>query len=111
MNIKAIIHNFIWNKSTPLHPHDFNTTHERTTDELLAELSLYGRPKLLLMNTGWWCFIEATDDTAGAKLTIGSEICHGQPSSAISECLERVEVSGLPKQPVPNTTPTLRLRK
>jgi hypothetical protein len=110
MNIANIIHNFTWRYLKTIHRHEIHSEQGKTTDDLLAELSQYGHPKLLQMDTGWWCFIEATDATAGAKLTIGSEIRHTHPARAISECLQRVEASGLPKHPTPDTTPPPRLR-
>jgi len=79
-------------------------------DDLLAALSLYGNPKLIKMETGWWCFIESADQDVGAKLTIGSEIRHTHPAHAISECLQRVEASGLPKHPPSGFIPLQRLR-
>ena len=78
---------------------------------MLVELSLHDRSKFLQVDTGWWCFIEATDATAGARLVIGSEINHTHPSDTIAECLHRVEVSGLPKQAQPSATPPKRLRR
>lgn len=104
MKIASIIHNFIWPKPAPFKPRGQNTIQTRSIEELLAELSFYGRPKLLQTETGWWCFIDATDDSAGAKLTIGSELFHSHPVEAISVCLQRVEASGLPKHALLNAT-------
>lgn len=70
-----------------------------TAEEMLMELSVYGNPKLIRMQSGWWCFIEAFGSNAGSQLTIGSEINHTHPSNAISECLDRVQASGLQKRP------------
>jgi len=69
-----------------------------TAEEMLVELSMYGNPKLIRMHSGWWCFIEAFSSDVGSQLTIGSEINHRQPSTAISECLDRVQASGLEKR-------------
>ena len=110
MNITTIIHNFMWRRSETMRLDDSSANHEKSIDDLLAELSRYGHPKLLQMDTGWWCFIEATDGTAGAKLTIGSEIRHVHPAHAVSECLQRVEVSGLPKHSLDSATSPRRLR-
>jgi hypothetical protein len=111
MNIIDIIHNLRWccKGTMPTQACDHNL--ENTTDALLAELTQYGNPKLLKMDTGWWCFIESADVKAGAKLTIGSEIRHTHPAHAVSECLKRVEVSGLPRHPPLNTMVTHGLRR
>jgi hypothetical protein len=70
-----------------------------TAEEMLVELSMYGNPKLIRMHSGWWCFIEAFVSDVGSQLTIGSEINHRQPSTAISQCLDRVQATGLQKRP------------
>ena len=110
MNIMDIIHNFTWQYSAMKHRHENCAEQDKTSDDLLVELSQYGHPKLLQMDSGWWCFIEATDVAAGVKLTIGSEIRHMYPAHAISECLQRVEVSGLPKHSLDSATSPRRLR-
>lgn len=101
MNFKNIIRhlNFSDDKSDVVTHHGAEI--KRTVDDMLVELSLYGNPKLIHMQSGWWCFIEVFGDNVGAQLTIGSEINHRQPSSAISECLDRVQASGLKKRPHP----------
>ena len=85
------------------HSSNLGTEHsvdcERTADDMLVELSMYGNPKLIRMRSGWWCFIEAFGSDVGSQLTIGSEINHWQPSHAVSECLDRVQASGLQKRP------------
>jgi hypothetical protein len=111
MKIITIIHNFIWSKPVPFDHQNRNTSHGRSIEKLLVELSLYGRTKLLQMDTGWWCFIEATDATAGARLVIGSEINHTHPSDAIAECFHSVEGSGFLKQALSSAIPPKRLRR
>jgi hypothetical protein len=78
---------------------DHSVAIKSTAEEMLLELSLYGNPKLIRMQSGWWCFIEAFGSDVGSQLTVGSEINHRQPSNAISECLDRVQASGLQKHP------------
>lgn len=78
---------------------DHSVAFKSTAEEMLVELSMYGNPKLIRMHSGWWCFIEAFGSNAGSQLTIGSEINHRQPINAISECLDRVQASGLQKHP------------
>ena len=65
-------------------------------EKLLAELSVFGDPKLIKMDTGWWCFIDAVGATRGTRLTVSSANHHNRPAHAISECLDRVKASGLP---------------
>lgn len=65
-------------------------------DSLLAQLSVFGDPKLIKMDTGWWCFIEVTGAIAGTRLTVSSANHHTGPASAVAECLQRVQDSGLP---------------
>lgn len=107
-NLNSIIKNFKWCCPTAVQTPACDDPLEKTTDALLAELSQYGNPKLIKMDTGWWCFIESADVGVGAKLTIGSEIRHTHPVHAVSECLKRVEVSGLPRHPPLNTMVTHR---
>lgn len=64
-------------------------------DSLLAQLSVFGDPKLIKMDTGWWCFIEVTGASPGTRLTVSSANEHTQPASAVAECLQRVQDSGL----------------
>jgi hypothetical protein len=95
MNIKSIINALSRNNPTSNFHHKPPAEHHTSSDQLLIELSQYGRPKLLQTESGWWCFIEISNPGVGAKFTIGSEIRHRHPMDAIAQCLQRVQDSGL----------------
>lgn len=98
MILKTIIDKLSFsNAHLKLKPEHFTNT-KRTADEMLVELSMYGNPKLLKTQSGWWCFIEVFDANIGSKHSIESELLHRQPGNAVSECLDRVQASGLKKR-------------
>jgi hypothetical protein len=97
VNLKTIIDKLKFSDpKLTMEPEHFDNT-KRTADEMLVQLSMYGNPKLLKTQSGWWCFIEVFDANVGSKHTIESEIIHLQPGNAISECLYRTQASGVQK--------------
>jgi hypothetical protein len=67
-------------------------------ENLLAQLNEFGDPKLIKMDTGWWCFIEAPGAVSGTRLNVSSANQHTHPAQAIAECLDRAQASGLPQR-------------
>jgi hypothetical protein len=61
-----------------------------TLDEALVDLCRYGKPKLSMMDGGWYCWIQMHVAAQGATFEIKSEFGHASPSSAVHECRERI---------------------
>jgi hypothetical protein len=97
MNIFNIFRNSTRRAAQNRAPGTFGHDFEKSMGNHLEELSLYGNPRLAKLETGWWCYLEASDAGSGVKLSIGSEIRHVHPADAIAECLQRVRASGRPQ--------------
>jgi hypothetical protein len=59
-------------------------------ETVLLQLTGYGRPKLVRMDQGWWCYCEMFVMAKGAAVRVESEITHPLPAEAAHECLQRV---------------------
>jgi hypothetical protein len=108
------IFNIFWNSkrrnSQQISPTMMGNDIEKSMENLLEELSCYGNPRLAKLDSGWWCYMQASDAVHGVKLNIGSEIRHTHPKAAIAECLQKVRASGSPELNIKNGFAPNRLR-
>lgn len=63
---------------------------ELTLEELLTELTKYGRPRVGMFDGTWNCTVEMNTNTIGADFKCASDFKHTSPISAARQCLERV---------------------
>jgi len=61
-----------------------------TLEELLIELSTYGKPRVGMFDRGWHCNVEMNTNTVGADFKCASEFGMPTPTDAAKQCLERV---------------------
>lgn len=65
---------------------------EASLEELLTELSTYGRPRVGMYGDDetWHCSVEMNTNTVGAKFECKSDFKQPTPTAAAKQCLERV---------------------
>jgi hypothetical protein len=70
----------------------YHQTQEPTLEELLIELSTYGKPRVGMYSEDgtWHCTIEMNTNTVGAEFKCASDFKQPTPTVAAKQCLERV---------------------
>jgi len=61
-------------------------------EEILIELHRFGFPNVFCNKDGWRVSVDVHVNATGAKFDVGSDFKHHSPSSAASECLQRVQI-------------------
>lgn len=61
-----------------------------TLEMLLGALSKYGKPRVSLLSTGWYCAVDMYVGSKGVEFKIDSECRHDTPQAAARECCERL---------------------
>lgn len=59
-------------------------------EQLLLNLSAFGRPRLFGMSGGWHCNVDMFVQATGATVQVNSDFNHPSPSIAAQACLDRV---------------------
>jgi hypothetical protein len=59
-------------------------------EDVLGELAKYGKPQLLLLDSGWHCSIQMHINAIGASLKIKSDFDMHTHIAAAAQCLMRV---------------------
>lgn len=60
-------------------------------ENALKQLSMWGRPKLFLTTSGWYCFVDIGQNQHGTFLSVGSDLHHDLPREAAIQCLKRAK--------------------
>jgi hypothetical protein len=70
----------------------YHQMQEPTLEELLIELSTYGKPRVGMYSEDgtWHCNIEMNTNTVGAEFKCSSDFKQPTPTVAAKQCLERV---------------------
>lgn len=63
---------------------------ELTLEEHLQEMRYYGKPRVSLMNNGWYSCIDMNTNTTGTSFEIKSDFDHATPTLAAKQCHERI---------------------
>jgi hypothetical protein len=59
-------------------------------EDLLTELSRYGRPRVILTDSGWYCAIEMNTTAIGATFKVDSDFTNRSPFDAALQCRDRM---------------------
>jgi hypothetical protein len=70
----------------------YQQVQEPTLEELLVELSTYGKPRVGMYSEDgtWHCNVEMNTNTVGAEFKCASDFKQPTPTVAAKQCLERV---------------------
>ena len=70
----------------------YHQTQEPTLEDLLIELSTYGKPRVGMYSDDgtWHCNVEMNTNTVGAEFKCASDFKQPTPTIAAKQCLERV---------------------
>jgi hypothetical protein len=68
----------------------FYQADQPTLEEMLIELSTYGKPRVGMFDRGWHCNVEMNTNTVGADFKCASDFGMATPTDAAKQCLERV---------------------
>lgn len=63
---------------------------ELTLEEHLQQMRYYGKPRVSLMNNGWYSCIDMNTNTTGTTFEIKSDFDHATPTLAAKQCHERI---------------------
>lgn len=59
-------------------------------EEHLQEMRYYGKPRVSLMNNGWYSCIDMNTNTTGTSFEVKSDFDHATPTLAAKQCHERI---------------------
>jgi len=56
----------------------------------LMALTQYGRPRVVLLDNGWYAVVEMYIKVTGGEFKVASEFGMSSPSAALAQCEERI---------------------
>lgn len=59
-------------------------------EEHLQQMRYYGKPRVSLMNGGWYSCIDMNTNTTGTSFEVKSDFDHPTPTLAAKQCHERI---------------------
>lgn len=68
------------------------TAETASLELLLEQMCAYGKPRLGVYSSGWYCKVEMTVPLVGTSFDVASEFGHSTPIAATRECFDRVQV-------------------
>lgn len=63
---------------------------ELTLEEHLQQMRYYGKPRVSLLNNGWYSTVEMNTNTTGTSFEVKSDFDHPTPTLAAKQCHERI---------------------
>lgn len=61
-----------------------------TLEEHLQQMRYYGKPRVSLMQSGWYSCTEMNTNTTGTTFEVKSDYDHTSPTTAAKQCHERI---------------------
>ena len=63
---------------------------QMTLEQILLDLSRFGKPRVSLQSSGWLCVISVYSPYRGTTMEIKSDFSHPSPSSAARQAYDRL---------------------
>lgn len=63
---------------------------ELTLEEHLEKMRYYGKPRVSLLNGGWYSCVEMNTNTTGTSFEVKSDFDCETPTAAAKQCHERI---------------------